>query len=559
MSFLMSSLALRRSPAANLEATMPPGPTKNPLEEFADLMGVDVSALERFGGAAGLVPTPGAPHEPAAPQMVSSPTLHEDAMSVHGFNIISGATEVDDLYRPAEMSIVAAAQTSRRSRLPMLAVLVAVGVAGCVGAWAINGAPGARTSAGEAGAGLEALPIDQKTAALRGDSISSLPEDQTNKPGIVGPESIENQPSVSEEQTKSPTTTPSSAATLTPTDAALSDMPAAAPVSASAAPPVTRSIAPSSSTAERTQVLAPAETPLTAQVVSPEPKPLKVVSVHSDGSVSPSGEGTSSGVNSSLPPLAAQISPTPTTLVTPLLNPPTPIARPSFDASAGGSLKPVKKRLDAPPAPSADSADHKPVASIDASALTPPVNVAADSGGGGFTAKSALQFVPNLYEKAASALSGSPPETPVVANDPATPQSATAAAAPGGGKFSADSVLQFVPNLYETAASALHGSPPETKVAAADPKPAEVGDRGAYGVQFAAPTTEQAARRASARLRSKFAIELGGLQPTVRQAEVRGREVYQVGIGGMSKADAEALCLRLKSSSGNAICLVAPN
>jgi hypothetical protein len=152
--FFMSSLALRRSPAANLEATKPPGPTENPLEEFADLMGVDVSALERFGGAANLVPTPGAPHEPAVSQMVSSPTLPADAMSIHGFNIMSGATEVDDLCRPAEMSIVAAAQTSRGSRLPMLAVLVAVGVAGCVGAWPINDESGAITSAVDAGAGL---------------------------------------------------------------------------------------------------------------------------------------------------------------------------------------------------------------------------------------------------------------------------------------------------------------------------------------------------------------------------------------------------------------------
>jgi len=241
-----------------------------------------------------------------------------------------------------------------------------------------------------------------------------------------------------------------------------------------------------------------------------------------------------------------------------LLNPPTPVARPSFDASAGGALKPVKERLDA----SAELADNfvaqEPVARIDATTpnAPPPAHSAADLSAGSL---SVLQFVPNLYEKAASALRGSPPETPVAATDPTAQPTAAVAPASGVGRFSTESVLQFVPNLYENAASALRGSPPATQVARADPKPTAAGDGGAYGVQFAAPTTELAARRASAQMRSKFAVELGGLQPTVRQAEVHGRKIYQVRIDGMSKADAAALCLKLKSSGGEAACSVARN
>jgi hypothetical protein len=87
-----------------------------------------------------------------------------------------------------------------------------------------------------------------------------------------------------------------------------------------------------------------------------------------------------------------------------------------------------------------------------------------------------------LYEKAADALRGSPPETPVAATDPTAPPTATVAPAPGVGNFSAESVLQFVPNLYKNAASALRGSPPETPVARAYFKPSTAGDGGAYGV-----------------------------------------------------------------------------
>jgi hypothetical protein len=409
---------------------------------------------------------------------------------------------------------------------------------------------------------IKVLPTEQEAAALRDESASSLPGNQTSEPGPVNLESIEKQPSVFEAQTKSPMTTPSVAATPMPTEAAPSAMPAAAPVSASDAPPVTRSIALLASAPGHTQVPVSTVAPRAAPTVNPQRKRMKAVSAHSDGSDLPNDDETLAGANHSVPPSAPRTSPAPSSGMVPaLLNPPTPVARPSVDASAGGVLKPVKERLDAPAKLSANSVDIEPVARTASIApnAPPPANVAADPSGEDFSAKSVLQFVPNLYEKAAGALRGSPPETPVAATDPTAPPTATVAPAPGVGNFSAESVLQFVPNLYENAASALRGSPPETPVARADFKPSTAGEGGAYGVQFASPTTEAAARRASARLRSKFAIEFGALQPTVRQAEVHGRKLYQVSIGGMSKADAEALCLKLRSSGGEVACSVASN
>jgi hypothetical protein len=559
----MSSFALKRSLAVNLEATMSPaGPPENPLEEFAGLMGVDVSALERFDGAGDFVQISGPSHEPASAEIDGSPKPREDETSVHGFSLLSEATHRTGLYRSAEAPIAEAPPTPRRSRALTLGVLVAVGVAGCLGAWALKGAPDPqRTSTMEADDPIKVLPTEQEAAALRDESASSLPGNQTSEPGPVNLESIEKQPPVFEEQTKSPTTTLSVAAAPILTEAAPSAMPAATPASVSAAPPVTRSIALLASASGQAQAPASTVALRTAPTVNPEPKPMKTVSAHFDGSVLPNDNGTPAGANNSPPPSASRTPPAPSDRVPPLLNPPTPIARPSVDASAGGALKPVKERLDAPAKLSANSVVTEPVARTASIApnAQPPANVAADPNGGDFSAKSVLQFVPNLYEKAAGALRGSPPETPVAPTGPAPLPTATVAAAPSGGGLSAESVLQFVPNLYEKAAGALRGSPPATQIARADPNPTTAGDGGAYGLQFGAPTTEPAARKASARLQSKFAIELGGLEPTVRQAEVHGRKLYQVSIGGMSKADAEALCLKLRSSGGEVACSVASN
>jgi SPOR domain len=538
MSFFMSRLALRRSLAIDSEATMSPaGPPKNPLEEFAGLMGVDVGEIERFDGAGGFLATSEAPHEPAASEAGEPLTFHEDAIVVHSSGLLSGGTKVVGLDRSIQAPM---GPTSRLSRLSMLGVLVAVGVAGCLGAWALMGAPSVRrASSMEADNLLKASSVEQKTAISRDDS-----EEQTSKPMAVDLQAREKWPSVIEEQTKSLTSAPSIAATTISTEAELATRTAATPAPAPAAPPVTRSIAPLSSAPEQSQAPAPTVTPAAAPTVSPESKRLNVMWVGSEGSVLPEGDGKPDGATPSPPPLAARTSVS-TDTIPPLLHPPVPVARPSFDASARSVPKPSKNRLDAPAALSANSADREPPAGIDASApgLPPRTKIVADSSG----------------EKATSALRDAPPEMPGAATDTTTPRLATASAAPSGGGFSAESVLQFLPNLYQNAASVLRGSPPETHVAGLDPKPAEAGDQGAYGVQFAAPTTEPAARIASGRLRSKFAIELGQLQPTVREAEVRGRKVFQVGIGGMSRADAEALCLKLRASGGEAICSVASN
>jgi hypothetical protein len=553
--FLMRSVALRRSLTTSSEATMSPvRPPNNPLEEFAGLMGIDVSTLERFDGAGELVLISGAPREPAVSGIESSRRHHENEASVRGSTVLSEGRQPADLDRSAETPFVEAPPTPRRPRALALGVLTAVGVVGCLGAWVLEGAARLpRTSTMETDVPLKVASTQQEVAVLRDDSTSIPPPDnQTGKLGLVDLLPTEKRSSV-------PMTTPSATETPIATEALASAMPAPTAASEPAAPPVMRSIALQGTSSEQAQVPVLNVAPQTAPRVDPEPKPMRTVSVQPDGSVFPIGDGTPARANHSPTRSVSRTSPAPGDPMTPLVKPPKPVVRPSVDASAGGGLKPAKERLDAPAELSASSADTERVARIDAiaPAARPPANISADRTGGDFSAKSVLQFLPNLYEKAADALGSSPPERPAPIMSSAAPPPPTVPPATGAVNFSAESVLQFVPNLYEKATGVLGTTAPATHTVSANPNPPVASEGGPYSVQFAAPTTQPAAHRASVRLRSRFAPEFGGLQPTVRQTEVNGRKLYQVGIGGMSKADAEALCLKLRTSGGPAACSVA--
>jgi SPOR domain len=81
---------------------------------------------------------------------------------------------------------------------------------------------------------------------------------------------------------------------------------------------------------------------------------------------------------------------------------------------------------------------------------------------------------------------------------------------------------------------------------------------GTFAVQLAAPGSEQEARDLQARLMQKFGSELAGFKPSIRKAEVGGKEVYRVRFSGAaSREQAAALCQKVQSSGGS--CFVAKN
>ena len=57
------------------------------------------------------------------------------------------------------------------------------------------------------------------------------------------------------------------------------------------------------------------------------------------------------------------------------------------------------------------------------------------------------------------------------------------------------------------------------------------------------------------RLNSKYAAELNGSPIGVHKAQVNGDTIYRLRVSGLTKADAAALCARLKGEGGQ--CFIA--
>ncbi len=78
---------------------------------------------------------------------------------------------------------------------------------------------------------------------------------------------------------------------------------------------------------------------------------------------------------------------------------------------------------------------------------------------------------------------------------------------------------------------------------------------GGWSVQLAAPKSEAEAKSTAAKLNSKYSAELNGSQIGVHKAEVKGETIYRLRVSGLTKADAAALCARLKGEGGQ--CFIA--
>ncbi len=107
-------------------------------------------------------------------------------------------------------------------------------------------------------------------------------------------------------------------------------------------------------------------------------------------------------------------------------------------------------------------------------------------------------------------------------------------------------------------AAKAEGAAPATQAPAQTTTPAAtVGGIGEWAVQLAAPRSEADAQSAIAKLQTKYSADLGGASLGVHKAEVNGETIYRVRASGYSKADAAALCAKVKASGGD--CFIAKN
>jgi hypothetical protein len=78
---------------------------------------------------------------------------------------------------------------------------------------------------------------------------------------------------------------------------------------------------------------------------------------------------------------------------------------------------------------------------------------------------------------------------------------------------------------------------------------------GGWSVQLAAPKSEAEAQSAMTRLNSKYGAELNGSAIGVHKVQVNGETIYRLRVSGLTKADAAAMCAKLKGEGGS--CFIA--
>lgn len=108
-----------------------------------------------------------------------------------------------------------------------------------------------------------------------------------------------------------------------------------------------------------------------------------------------------------------------------------------------------------------------------------------------------------------------------------------------------------------TASVQPNGSSTRAGERASERTPAAESASGNFTVQIAVRPTEEEARSAYTQLQDKFAADLDGKPAKVTRGEANGKTVHRVRVGPMTKADATALCTKLKSSGGS--CFIANN
>jgi hypothetical protein len=128
---------------------------------------------------------------------------------------------------------------------------------------------------------------------------------------------------------------------------------------------------------------------------------------------------------------------------------------------------------------------------------------------------------------------GAPEATAQTPAEPAKPEKAAKKPKPGQVADATETTGAIAPSVDATAATTSGG----------------------WSVQLAAPKSEAEAKSALTRLSGKYSAELNGSSLGVHKAVVNGETIYRLRVVGLTKADAAALCARLKGEGGE--CFIA--
>jgi hypothetical protein len=298
-----------------------------------------------------------------------------------------------------------------------------------------------------------------------------------------------------------------------PVDLRTQTQPPAPTPSASASPVNSNTVAPAPTlavdagspvaTAPETQIVPPPAASASVAPLFPTAKPVKTVSVRPDGTLITTADATPPAADAAPPAAAPTVVPTP----------PTKVAVRAVDPVVA-TPEAATPKLDLPTKLSPKS-QQRVIAKTDTTA--PNADASA-------TPSAPLQLVASPKPKPAKPAPKTVAEASIADTPPAEAAPA-AAAAPAVG---------------------------ESAPVAAAPAAAE---GGGWAVQLAAPRSEADAHSAVAKLKKKYGDTLGDSPLSIHQADVKGETIYRVRVSGLSKADAGALCSKLKAGGGD--CFIA--
>jgi hypothetical protein len=252
-----------------------------------------------------------------------------------------------------------------------------------------------------------------------------------------------------------------------------------------------------------------------------------------------------------------------------------PVSAPSATPLAATTNSPLVLPTAAPPPPmTSEFPNPKPVRTVSLrpdgtpiAAPNPPNQAESNAAPAGAPPQPPARFGPKTMSDAAVAEPSTPkldlPAKPP-AKSPARIQVAkTDTTAPdASGQTPSDSTQPGVPVKPEKTAkkpkpaqaTAEAAETPTAPAAAPVDATATTASSG-WAVQLAAPKSEAEANSELARLTSKYGADLNGSPLGVYKAVVNGQTIYRLRVVGLTKADAAALCARLKGDGGE--CFIA--
>ena len=215
----------------------------------------------------------------------------------------------------------------------------------------------------------------------------------------------------------------------------------------------------------------------------------------------------------------------------------TPIASaPALDQPAGDAPPAAAPAAAAPSKPAEAPMKPAPKTANDATGVAQPSTPKIELPTKLSPPKSAARVVVGKTDTTApEATAPTPPNEPTQNSAPAKPEKAKTAKKPKPGQ---------VADATETTGAI---APPVDATAATT--------SGGWSVQLGAPKSEAEANSQLTRLNSKYGAELNGSPVGVHKAVVKGETIYRLRVVGLTKADAAALCARLKGEGGE--CFIA--